>query len=378
MKIEEQLDEIIAKTIEAIARSKAEIFEIAESLRASHTRLEGQLDEVKRAVLNIIEQVDAKDREFRLTRLHLMRVSADFSKEAEQIIKQAYHDAQQAQLELAVLQEREQLLRLQRDDLELSLRNLLQTVKKAENLAANVDVAMQFLSGQCGLEGQLTELQERHRLGIRILKAREEEKSRLARDIHDGPAQALASAVFRVEICERLLLEDVGQTGHDLGQLKELIRATLTDIRKIIYNLRPMTLDDLGLVPTLRRFINDYADTCPTLIDFVVTGQAQRLPGHMEVGIFRIVQEALNNICQHAQARSALVRLDFGIGMIGVMIKDDGCGFDVAVAMGREGDQFGLLSMRERTQLLQGIWHLDSGAGRGTRITIRIPIKEAE
>lgn len=377
MAVNKKLDEIIHKTIEAIEQSKTEIFEIAEMARAEYARIEVQLAAIRVETKKIIQQVDEQDYQFLQARIRLMDVSRDFKNYSEENIRLAYEDAQEVQLGLAVLKEREAQLRLQRDGLERMLRNLLATVTKADNLASHVGIAMQYLQGSLhDLGDQLEGLKQRQQLGIRVIQAQEEERRRLARDIHDGPAQTLASAVLRVEICERILDEDTQQVFTELHQLKELIRSGLQDIRKIIYDLRPMMLDDLGLAPTLRRFIAEFNSQGNAIASFSVSGTERRLPTHLEVGIFRIVQEAVNNIGQHANARSAIIRLEFEMRAVGILVKDDGIGFDVCATMQRKGNHFGLLSMRERVDLLQGTWQINSLAGQGTRILIRVPIKE--
>lgn len=347
--------------------------------RAEYARVESQLLEVRKATEQVIRQVDAKERQFRQARVHLMEVSRAFRSHSETAIRHAYEDAQVAQLELFVLKEREAQLRAQRDELERSLRNLQATVERADRLATQVGVAMQYLRDSLhDLDGQLDGIQQRQQLGVRVIKAQEEERRRVARDIHDGPAQTLASVVLRAEICEKLLDADTEQVRQELRNLKDLVRASLQDIRKIIYDLRPMALDDLGLVPTLRRFVMEFNKRSTTNVEFVVIGYEKRLPAHVEVGVFRIVQEALNNISQHAHAQNAIVKVEFETKALGVLIKDDGCGFDVTETLHREGDHFGLLSMRERAELLQGTWQISSASGQGTRILVRVPIKEAD
>lgn len=379
MIIFKKLDEIINKIVDVIDKSKTEIFEIAEMARTEYVRVEAQLLEVKQATEQVIRQVDEKERQFRQARIRLMEVSRTFRSHSETAIKHAYEDAQVAQLELFVLKEREAQLRAQRDELERSLRNLLATVEGADKLATHVGVALQYLRNSLyDLGGHLDGIQQRQQLGVRVIKAQEEERRRVARDIHDGPAQTLASVVLRAEICEKLLDHDVEQVRQELRNLKDLVRASLQDIRKIIYDLRPMTLDDLGLVPTLRRFIEEFNKHSATMVEFAVFGFERRLPAHMEVGIFRIIQEALNNISQHAGAQHAIVKLEFETAAIGIVVKDDGCGFDVTETLQREGDHFGLLSMRERAELLEGTWQVCSSHGHGTRILVRAPIKEAD
>lgn len=373
------LDRILNETVSVIEQSKGRIFDIAESARTEYMRLEGQLREIKTQVARCIELVDAKEKEARLRRIRLMEVSRDFRRYTEADIKNAYENAQASQLELVVLQEQEKSLRLQRDNLERSLKNLQDTVKKAEDLVSQVGMAMEVLKGNLKeLSGQLDNMQQRHLLGLRVIKAQEEERKRVARDIHDGPAQTLANVMLRAEICEKLLDTDLSQVRNELKLLKNVVRSSLQDIRKVIYDLRPMALDDLGLVPTLRRYINDLKEQSKMLIDFSVLGVERRLPSHIEVGGFRIIQESLNNVLKHARASHVIVRVEFAEKSLGIFVKDDGKGFMVEEAMTRKGDHFGLLSMRERVEVLQGTWQMDSGLGRGTRISVRLPVKEED
>ncbi|MBS3938159.1 MAG: sensor histidine kinase [Peptococcaceae bacterium] len=371
------LDKILGETVLVIEQSKDRIFDIAESTRTEHLRIEQQLREVRAQAIKCIESVDAKEREHRLHRLRLMDVSRDFRRFSETDIKKAYEDAQSSQVELVMLREREQYMRVQRNDLERSLRTLQETVKKAEELVSQVGMAMGLLKGNVReLSGQLDNMQQRQALGLRVIKAQEEERRRVARDIHDGPAQTLANVILRAEICEKLLESDVNQVRAELKLLKSVVRSSLQDIRKVIYDLRPMALDDLGLVPTLRRYINDLKERHTMLIDFSVLGVDRRLPAHIEVGGFRIVQESLNNAFKHSRAAKVVVRVEFAEDNLGIFVKDDGQGFLVEEAINRQGDHFGLLSMRERVEVLEGSWQLASSLGMGTTITVRIPIRE--
>jgi len=373
------LDKILNETVSVIEQSKGRIFDIAESARTEYMRIEAQLRELRFEAGKCIEQVDIKEREYRNRRFRLMEVSRDFKRYTELDIKNAYEDAQASQLDVVALREREQYLRRQRDDLERSLRSLQETVKKAEELVSQVGMAMELLRGNIReLNGQLDNMQQRHALGLRVIKAQEEERKRVARDIHDGPAQTLANVMLRAEICEKLLETDISQVRHELRQLKNVVRGSLQDIRKVIYDLRPMALDDLGLVPTLRRYINDLKEQHKLLVDFSVLGVDRRLPSHLEVGGFRIIQEALNNVLKHSKATQVVVRVEFGKDTLGILLKDDGVGFLVEEAINRQGDHFGLLSMRERVEVLQGAWQIDSALGHGTKITVRLPVKEED
>jgi len=268
-------------------------------------------------------------------------------------------------------------VRLQRDNTERALRNLADTVKKAEQLVAQVGVATVVLRGNLKeLRGQLDTLQQRQGLGLRIIRAQEEERRRLARDMHDGPAQMLANVMLRAEICERLLDADLDQVRSELRSLKEVVRGSVKDIRKVIFDLRPMALDDLGLVPALKRYVSDLKEQSGLTIEFAVIGLERRMPSAVEVAGFRIVQEALNNVKKHARAGKVDVKIEFGRDALSIVVVDDGRGFAVDEALAARGDHFGLLSMRERVELLEGTCRIESARGRGSRVMVSLPIRE--
>jgi two-component system sensor histidine kinase DegS len=213
-------------------------------------------------------------------------------------------------------------------------------------------------------------------LGAQIIRSQEEERRRVARDIHDGPAQAMANIVFRAEVCERLIDTDVERAKAELRELRDHIRGTLGEIRKIIFDLRPMTLDDLGLGPTIRGVLDNIRNLHGVFTEMSITGKERRLESYVEIGIFRVVQEALNNAVKHAAASTIVVRIDFAPAEVTIVVEDDGKGFDdLAVEM--PADRFGLMGMRERLQLLEGKLTIKSTPGRGSRVLINVPLKGA-
>lgn len=210
----------------------------------------------------------------------------------------------------------------------------------------------------------------------RIIKAQEEERRRVARDIHDGPAQMMANAVLQLEILERLIAEDASRAAAEFEDLRKTISDSLREIRRIISDLRPMILDDLGLGPALRRYISDFSARCDLCIEMKVLGKETRIDPIVEVALFRIIQEALNNVRKHALASKVVVTLGFGPDAVGASVEDDGKGFDlssVSRSLARS-EKYGLSGMRERAKLFGGTLDVDTAPGRGTKVTVRIPI----
>lgn len=220
----------------------------------------------------------------------------------------------------------------------------------------------------------------RYKVGERIIQAQEEERRYLAREIHDGPAQSMANVVLRAEICERLLAVGRQELVQELSQLKFLVKESLREVRKIIFDLRPMALDDLGLVPTLRRYLEYLEEQDGLRVALAVTGQERRLPSALEVALFRVIQEAVNNAHRHAQASIIQVQLSFDDKHITASVCDDGVGFDVdQVQQGwQDRPSFGLVNMRERVQLLNGDFEVKSAPGKGTSITARLDYRDTD
>jgi len=220
-------------------------------------------------------------------------------------------------------------------------------------------------------EGGAAEGASRFRSASRqVFQIIEEERLRIARDMHDGPAQSMANLVLQAEVLERLVSKDPNALVRELAHFKAGVRDALDETRRLIFDLRPMTLDDLGLVPTLRKFIKEYGDKSELVARFHLVGEERRLPGNYEAVLFRIVQEALNNVRKHASAHSVEVTLTLQPHRAVAVIKDDGDGFDVPATEARQGRtrNLGLISMRERADLEKGALEIRSQIGKGTEI----------
>lgn len=367
------LDKIVKKTIESIENSKSQIFDIYEAAKNELENVKKDVEKVKQETVEVIFQVDELEKKERRGRLRLMEVSRNFRVYSEEDIKTVYEEANKLQIDLAVARAQEENLRRKRDEMELRMKKLMATVKKAENLASQLGAALGFMGSEMGsVLTQLETLQQKQMFGTKIIKAQEEERRRVSREIHDGPAQAMANIAFRSEVCERLLDTDVDRCRRELIDLREQVRQCLRETRKIIFDLRPMTLDDLGLVPTLKRVLDTLKQRTRIVPELKVMGEEKRLDAYIEVGLFRIIQEALNNIEKHAEADNVYVRLDFRLKMVTAMIEDDGKGFNMSEHIGRES--FGLMGMKERISLLGGELEIKSQVGQGTKVVIKVPL----
>ena len=189
--------------------------------------------------------------------------------------------------------------------------------------------------------------------------------------MHDGPAQALSNFILQTEIAVRLFEVDQVKAKEELSNLKLSATSAFRKVRDFIFELRPMMLDDLGLVPTLKRYVDAFKEQSGMDIRLQVSGSERRLQSYQEVMIFRAIQELLNNAVHHSEAKAVKVQLDMGELTIKVSVDDDGKGFDLDSLEQKSG--MGLKIIRDRVEMLGGVFDLDTAIGKGTRVIFTIP-----
>lgn len=279
-------------------------------------------------------------------------------------IKEIYDAAHEAHLRLFMM----------RGQLEQHQYRQQSLQQQSERLHRIIEAASRISPADFAGQGGLTGAAGQSNL-VRVIEAQENERLRLSRQIHDGPAQSLTNLILQAEICELLFDSDPVQARVELANLKTTTASTFKEIREFILTLRPMMLDDLGLVPTLKQYVQDFEESAGLSVNYTVFGHETRLPPYSEVAVFRGVQELLTNIERHAHASHAQVSLDFQDDSLVVSVEDDGSGFDVKEAQGngqgRKG--LGLSTTRERIELLGGNIQIDSRIGRGTKVRMTIP-----
>jgi len=372
------INRIFTNAIRVMEDSKYQIYEVCESARSERSALEKELEQVLQQTIQVIEQVDKLEMEYRYARIRLTEVSRDFTRYGELDIKRAYEKATLIQLQLATSREQEKHLKLRRDDLQLRIRNVEKNIERAESIASQINVVLEYLSGDLDNVTRILEsAKNRQLLGLKIILAQEEERKRIAREIHDGPAQTLANLVLRTEIAERMAAkQDYDLIQMELGDLKGQVRSGLEEIRKVIFNLRPMALDDLGLIPTLRKLVQDFEDKTKIHTLFEVTGKEIRLSSSMEAAIYRLLQEALSNVHKHAEASRVSIVLSYMNELLQISVNDNGKGFK-RKSDGDDQAHYGILGMYERVDLLEGTIDIQSEPGKGTGIKIQIPLKSS-
>ncbi|BAU26545.1 two-component system sensor histidine kinase DegS [Aneurinibacillus soli] len=372
------LDDVMNKTVVSVEESKEKIFEIAENAHKENNFITLELETLRNEIDLVITQTDELEWKAKQARQRLANISRGFKRYSELEIREAYEMASQMQIQLSLSRDKEKHLRERRDELERRHRNILNTIEKSENLISQMGIVLNYLQGDLRKVGIALESAHHHQLlGIQIIQAQEEERKRVARDIHDGPAQSMANVALRSEIVEKMLNQNrIDEAKVELRLLKELTRASLVDVRKIIFDLRPMALDDLGLTPTLRKYLEEYEKRHHIETKLTLLSPERRLQSSIEVAVFRLIQESLNNTAKHANAKQVEVKLEFKPNKVLFMVADNGIGFEKQ-AKG-ERPQFGIMGMQERVKLLQGTMKIESKPGKGTILFFGIPLRIEE
>jgi two-component system sensor histidine kinase DegS len=281
-------------------------------------------------------------------------------------IKDAYVAALDSQQRLLTM--RGQLEKLQAQ--ESSVR---QSVLELETLMEKVMAFSQGAVGSSGGESKPT-LAPREMIA-RVINAQEEERDRLARQMHDGPVTAISNFILQAEILQKNFDKNPDKVRKELTNVMDAARETFKLVRGYVFDLHPMMLSDLGLAPTVKRYITAFKDNSAIEIELAVNGTERRLEPYLEILLFRGIQELLVNARDHSGANMIKINLDIEMDQIDLLVEDNGKGFGTGKLTldAASSKTIGLSTLQERVQLAGGTMQLDSTPGQGSRIAISIP-----
>lgn len=274
---------------------------------------------------------------------------------------------------------REKLENIDREILEkqqqlVQLNETLEEIHKKVNLSGNV---LAFIRENSPVEEEEVTKDNFTTSGVSILEAQEMERKRIARDLHDSTVQSLTNIVHKTEYCSKMIDKDPLQVKFELMDMMDRLHESIDDMRRIIYDLRPMSIDDLGFVPTIQRFIQQNKKEHENIeFQIEVTSESDEvdLPPVVTLTLFRIIQESCNNIFKYSEANHVTISIHYGEEEIELEISDDGVGFDKnEIGKDKNSSGFGLSIMQERAQLLCGEFSIQSEIGKGTSVLVSVP-----
>lgn len=237
-------------------------------------------------------------------------------------------------------------------------------VSKKE-LEETVQERTRQLQETVGIRGQLLES---------LISAQEEERHRVARELHDEVGQALSAIMMDLARAIDGLPDEAAEAKQKLTQSRALAAQTLAELRKLIYDLRPEVLDQLGLAPALRSYVKSRLEAQDIKARLSFSGLENRLPSRMEITLFRIIQEATTNVVRHSGASMVSIKVSATDSRVEAVIQDNGQGFDVAAAL-QASESWGLRGIRERVNVVGGQLSIESTPGKGTRIRFQVPLE---
>lgn len=286
----------------------------------------------------------------------LQRVQSQFERLPREEIRTAYDAVLDAQQRLFVVRGQVEKLQSEKEHLEKQI----ELLEIADSLLSEQPLLIQDAKPSANT----TELLES------LILAQEAERLRLSRQMHDGPAQALSNLILETEIAMRLFDVNKEEAYQELASLRDSASKTFQQVRDFIFELRPMMLDDLGLIPTVKKYTSAIQDHTGNTIRFGVTGPERRMESYMEVMIFRAIQELMRNALDHSQADQIDVQIDVGDDFVIVKVEDNGNGFEIENL--EDGQGMGLNLIKERVEMTNGDFNIESEIGEGTKVTFKI------
>lgn len=372
-----RINNIIKKIINEINISREQVLDIVDSVRNDHENLKAELERIKNEVSKIINEVDMLEKQDKIMRRKLAEVSSDFKRFGEEDIKSVYEKASEVRIKFITRTNEEKGLRLRRDSLEIALKKSISNIENGEKVINQISIALGYLEGDILSILESSDKNSVMYVGVKILEAQENERKRIARDIHDGPAQHMANAIMKADICTKIVTRNLEDGLKELGDLKDSVRMALKEVRGIIFDLRPMSLDDLGLNQTIQETVASISEETGIDIKLRLKPMLVDVESIIQVAVYRIIQEIFNNIKKHSDARHVEVSLEFGTKYLMLTISDDGIGFDVEETLKRvrtKGTSYGLIGIFDRVNQLQGDIQIVSNEGAGTMYTVKLPI----
>ncbi|MBU3131109.1 sensor histidine kinase [Clostridium gasigenes] len=364
---------IVKRVISEINIGKSNIFKIVDNVSDEFQVKNEELQEVKREIEEVIGKVDklqVLDKNMRLTLAEVSKISGE---KAEKIMKKAYEEAIEIRVEYITKQNEEKNLKRRRNSLEKTLKNYLKNIEEADNTVNQINIALGYL------EGDMANVEEDSQMliGIKILESQERERKRIAREIHDGPAQYIANTMMRIDFCKMVVQKDLNKGLKELDDLKNNVRKALKEVRGILFDLRPLSLEERGLNEAIKDMVNEISIESNICVNVTLNAMNYEIEHIIEIAVYRIIQEILNNIKKHSKANEVSVRIECGKEYISFMVKDDGIGFDLKETMAKnkeKGTSYGLIGIFDRVTQLQGHIDIKSAHNRGTIYKIKLPI----
>lgn len=380
---DEVLLEIMEKTIATLESNKNSILSIIKNLQSEHEKKKAELLDLQNQLPKIFTYVKSLKAVDNRLRQKLASASNDFSPTGHENLKQLFEQASTVHTQLLKAEEAERASIKRRNELELDLKNSQFNIEQAESMAQQLFVSLSYL--QTGTAQLTTSLEEKendlsnasllHYLAF--FKSLENEKLRIARDLHDGPIQHIASVQMRIDFCKTAIMQDLEKGLHILDQLKGDLSDTLSEVRDILFDLNPAPLEKIGLKGSIEHLLYNILDPDKIHITFSYTLDTASITLPLQTTIYRIIQELVTNIKKHAKATFVKLRISEAHQFIYIRLEDNGIGFDVPTDLDvfrTQNKSYGLVNVTTRIHELNGTFKINSIDHQGSLFIIQLPI----
>ena len=369
-----RLDQVLNQVLATLEHGRDDIFDIAQDCHEIEVNLQTELEETNLQAQQVILEVDHFEKLERYARLRLIDVSRDFRSYSQEHIKEAYEQAREMQLKLIDLRQQEVYLRRRRDELTRQIKKFKDIGQKADNFLQSTAIALKILRGNVErINDTIGESHRQQQMVTWIIESQEAERRKIARELHDGPAQSMAGILIRLDLIKRLGNQDFKGIYEEIDNVSSMGRETLADVRRIMFDLKPSLLHENNFSNTLKEYFNDYEAKYNFTIDFLQIGQDKQYNLSLETALFRMVQEAVTNIRKHSGVKRAVVKFEDNSANLTLVIKDEGIGFEPNNTGDKES--YGILGMKERVNLFGGKLDIISAPGAGTQVIIQVPLE---
>ena len=369
-----RLDQVLNQVLATLEHGRDNIFDIAQNCHEIEVNLQTELEEANLQAQQVILEVDHFEKLERYARLRLIDVSRDFRSYSQEHIKEAYEQAREMQLKLIDLRQQEVYLRRRRDELTRQIKKFKDIGQKADNFLQSTAIALKILRGNVErINDTIGESFRQQQMVTWIIESQEAERRKIARELHDGPAQSMAGILIRLDLIKRLGNQDFKGIYEEIDNVSSMGRETLADVRRIMFDLKPSLLHENNFSNTLKEYFNDYEAKYNFTIDFLQIGEDKQYNLSLETALFRMVQEAVTNIRKHSGVKRAVVKFEDNSANLTLVIKDEGIGFEPNNTGDKES--YGILGMKERVNLFGGKLDIISAPGAGTQVIIQVPLE---
>ncbi|MGB5823928.1 MAG: histidine kinase [Proteocatella sp.] len=379
----ELLLEIMEKTTASLEVNKDSVISLISNMQSEYEKKKQELIDIKKQIPVFIDNLNRLTNLDRHIRQKLASASSDFSQDGHENLKLIFEEANKIHFEFLKAGEDEQSLIRQRNNLELDLKKSHFYIEQAEHMAQQIIVSLSYLkTGITHLnltseENPVINSNSAAAKYMSFLKSIENEKLHIARDLHDGPAQQIASAQMRVDFCKTIIRHDLEKGLKILDQLKSDLASSLTEVRNILFNLTPAPLEKMGLKGSIENLLNTSLDPEETNITFYYEIDPSKLEPTLQITVYRIIQELINNIKKHAHGTQVMLRLYSSAEYMYIHIMDNGVGFEVPSdfeVLQNNKKSYGLANISTRINDLDGQFHVNSDKNKGTTFKIQLPL----